>query len=128
MPIDLSYSPKVLALVEQTATFTKDVVLEIDIASTRALLIRACWELDQGGRASTATSIAKTHASEAIFRIVDRSTQMCGGLGVSEDLPLTRLAREVRPFRIYAGPSEAHRWAIAKCVIGAAKHVAQEQK
>jgi alkylation response protein AidB-like acyl-CoA dehydrogenase len=101
---------------------------EIDIASTRALLTRACWELDQGGRASTATSIAKTHASEAIFRIVDRSTQMCGGLGVSEDLPLARLAREVRPFRIYDGPSEVHRWAIAKRVIGAAKRAAQEKK
>lgn len=101
---------------------------EIDIASTRALLTRACWELDQGGRASTATSIAKTHASEAIFRIVDRSTQMCGGLGVSEDLPLARLAREVRPFRIYDGPSEVHRWAIAKRVIGAAKASAQESE
>ena len=101
---------------------------EIDIAATRALLTRACWELDQGGRASTATSIAKTYASEAIFRIVDRSAQMCGGLGVSEDLPLARLAREVRPFRIYDGPSEVHRWAIAKRVVGAAKRSAQEQK
>lgn len=101
---------------------------EIDIASTRALLTRACWELDQGESASTATSIAKTHAAEAIFRIVDRSTQMCGGLGVSEDLPLARLTREVRPFRIYDGPSEVHRWAIAKRVIGAAKRAAQEAK
>ncbi|AKK27840.1 hypothetical protein AB431_15410 [Mycobacterium sp. EPa45] len=79
-------------------------------------------------RASSATSIAKTHAAEAIFRIVDRSAQMCGGLGVSEDLPLARLAREVRPFRIYDGPSEVHRWAIAKRVIGAAKRAASEQK
>jgi alkylation response protein AidB-like acyl-CoA dehydrogenase len=101
---------------------------EIDIAATRALLTRACWELDQGARATTATSIAKTHASEAIFRIVDRSTQMCGGLGVSDDLPLARLAREVRGFRIYDGPSEVHRWAIAKRVIGDAKHSAREHE
>ncbi|MET0452181.1 MAG: acyl-CoA dehydrogenase family protein [Mycobacterium sp.] len=93
---------------------------EIDIAATRALLTRACWELDLGGRASNATSIAKTHASEAIFRIVDRSTQMCGGLGVSEELPLARLTREVRAFRIYDGPSEVHRWSIAKRAIRAA--------
>jgi len=99
-----------------------------DIASTRALLTRACWELDQGTRALTATSIAKTHASEAIFRIVDRSTQMCGGLGVSEDLPLARLTREVRSFRIYDGPSEVHRWSIAKRVVSAAKRTAEEQK
>ncbi|MFI6774503.1 acyl-CoA dehydrogenase family protein [Nocardia sp. NPDC050412] len=94
---------------------------EIDIAATRSLLVRACWELDRGGAASNATSIAKTFAAEAIFRIVDRSAQMCGGLGVAEDLPLARLAREVRPFRVYDGPSEVHRWAIAKRSVGAAK-------
>lgn len=93
---------------------------EIDIAATRGLLMQACWELDQGGHASNATSIAKTFAAEAIFRIVDRSVQMCGGLGVSADLPLSRLFREVRPFRIYDGPSEVHRWAIAKRAVSAA--------
>ncbi|MRH91772.1 acyl-CoA dehydrogenase [Nocardia sp. SYP-A9097] len=101
---------------------------EIDIAATRALLVRACWELDRGEPASNSTSIAKTFAAEAIFRIVDRSAQMCGGLGVSDDLPLARLAREVRPFRIYDGPSEVHRWAIAKRVVGAAKRAARESE
>lgn len=90
---------------------------EIDIAATRALLLRACWELDQGERAATATSIAKTFAAEAIGRIVDRAIQMCGGLGVSDDLPLARLAREVRPFRIYDGASEVHRWSIARRAV-----------
>ncbi|WP_174183765.1 acyl-CoA dehydrogenase family protein [Nocardia barduliensis] len=97
---------------------------EIDIAATRALLVRACWELDRGEAAANATSIAKTYAAEAIFRIVDRSIQLCGGLGVSDDLPLARLSREVRPFRVYDGPSEVHRWAIAKRAVGAAKRAA----
>ncbi|MEU1980863.1 acyl-CoA dehydrogenase family protein [Nocardia sp. NPDC019395] len=101
---------------------------EIDIAATRALLTRACWELDRGEHAANATSIAKTFAAEAIFRIVDRSMQMCGGLGVSGDLPLARLSREVRPFRIYDGPSEVHRWAIAKRAVGAAKRALRESK
>jgi acyl-CoA dehydrogenase len=98
---------------------------EIDIAATRALLIQACFALDQGSHAGNETSIAKTFAAEAIFRIVDRSIQMCGGLGVSDDLPLARLSREVRPFRVYDGPSEVHRWAIAKRVVGAAKKAAR---
>lgn len=93
---------------------------EIDIAATRALLLRACWELDRGERASTSTSIAKTYAAEAIGRIVDRAVQMCGGLGVSDDLPLARLSREVRPFRIYDGASEVHRWSIARRAVHAA--------
>ncbi|MFD4462640.1 acyl-CoA dehydrogenase family protein [Nocardia sp. NPDC058480] len=99
---------------------------EIDIAATRALLMRACWELDRGESAANATSIAKTFAAEAIFRIIDRSMQMCGGLGVSADLPLARLSREVRPFRIYDGPSEVHRWAIAKRAVSAAKRAQQD--
>jgi acyl-CoA dehydrogenase len=90
---------------------------EIDLAATRALLLEACRELDGGGRASASTSIAKTFAAEAIFRVVDRSMQMCGGLGVSDDLPIARIAREVRPFRVYDGPSEVHRWSIAKRAV-----------
>ncbi|TPG37306.1 acyl-CoA dehydrogenase family protein [Mycobacterium hodleri] len=101
---------------------------EIDIAATRALLIRACWELDEGGHASNATSIAKTFAAEAIFRIVDNAVQMFGGLGVSADLPLSRLFREVRPFRIYDGPSEVHRWAIAKRAVSDARRTLEEAR
>lgn len=87
---------------------------EIDLAATRALLMEACRELDAGGHASMSTSIAKTFAAEALDRVVDRATQMCGGLGVSADLPVAKIAREIRPFRIYDGPSEVHRWSIAK--------------
>ncbi|WP_026303436.1 acyl-CoA dehydrogenase family protein [Jongsikchunia kroppenstedtii] len=94
---------------------------EIDLAASEALLMVACAELDRGEHASNSTSIAKTYAAEAYSRIVDRSMQMCGGLGVSDDLPLARLQRELRPFRIYDGPSEVHRWALAKRAVGQAK-------
>ena len=90
---------------------------EIDLAATRALLLRACEELDDGQRASKATSIAKTFAAEALNRVVDRSVQLCGGLGVSADLPVAKIAREIRPFRIYDGASEVHRWSIAKRAV-----------
>ncbi|WP_309504668.1 MULTISPECIES: acyl-CoA dehydrogenase family protein [Nocardioides] len=90
---------------------------EIDLAATQALLLQACAELDAGGRASKATSIAKTFAAEALYRVVDRATQLCGGLGVSQDLPVAKIARELRPFRIYDGPSEVHRWSIAKRAV-----------
>ena len=99
---------------------------EIDIAATRALLVKACHELDAGRSAANETSIAKTFAAEAVFRIVDRSVQMCGGSGVAGDLPLARLFREIRPFRIYDGPSEVHRWAIAKRAVSAARRAAHD--
>ena len=94
---------------------------EIDLAATRALLGVACQELDAGERASKSTSIAKTFAGEALHRVVDRATQMCGGLGVSTELPVARIAREIRPFRIYDGPSEVHRWSLAKRAVRAAE-------
>lgn len=90
---------------------------EIDLAATRALLREACAELDAGGRAPKSTSIAKTFAAEALNRVVDRAVQLCGGLGVSSDLPVAKIARELRPFRIYDGPSEVHRWSIARRAV-----------
>ena len=90
---------------------------EIDIAAARGLILQACFELDQGRSASQSTSIAKTFCAEAVWRVVDRSLQICGSLGVSGDILLSRFLREVRPFRIYDGPSETHRWAIARRVL-----------
>jgi alkylation response protein AidB-like acyl-CoA dehydrogenase len=94
---------------------------EIDLAATRALLDVACAALDGGSTAAQETSIAKTFGAEAIGRIADRAVQLCGGLGVSADLPVARIAREVRPFRVYDGPSEVHRFAIAKRAAKAAR-------
>jgi alkylation response protein AidB-like acyl-CoA dehydrogenase len=90
---------------------------EIDIAAARGLILRACWELDQGWSASRATSITKTICAEAVRRVVGRSLQICGSLGVSGDILLGRFLREVRPFRIYDGPSETHRWSIARRAV-----------
>ncbi|ONH61681.1 acyl-CoA dehydrogenase [Frankia sp. CcI49] len=87
---------------------------EIDIAASRGLILQACWELDQGRSGGQSTAIAKTFCAEAVWRVVDRSLQICGALGVSGDIALSRFLREVRPFRIYDGPSETHRWAIAR--------------
>jgi len=90
---------------------------EIDIAASRGLITQACWELDEGRSAAQSTSIAKTFCAEAIYRVVDRSLQICGALGVSGDVLLGRFLREVRPFRIYDGSSETHRWAIARRTV-----------
>jgi acyl-CoA dehydrogenase len=81
---------------------------EIDLAASRGLILAA------GEPATTSTSVAKVFVSEAVHRVVDRSVQLCGAAGVLEERLLSRFLREVRPFRIYDGPSETHRWAIAR--------------
>jgi acyl-CoA dehydrogenase len=92
---------------------------EIDLASSRAMIRWAADVLDSGARGSTESSMTKTFVAEAVNRVVDRSVQICGALGISGDVLLSRYLREVRPFRIYDGPSEVHRWAIARRVVAA---------
>jgi len=103
---------------------------EIDIAASRLLIWQACAELDEGRSAAQSSSIAKTFVAEAVGRVVDRSLQICGALGISGDTLLSRYHREVRPFRIYDGPSETHRWAIAKRRLrqGAAPAVTEKER
>jgi acyl-CoA dehydrogenase len=90
---------------------------EIDIHTSRLVIRHAAWVLDQGGRGGHESSLAKVQCSEAIWRVVDRSMQILGGLGVTDDTIVARLFREVRPFRIYDGPSEVHRWSIARRIL-----------
>jgi acyl-CoA dehydrogenase len=87
---------------------------EIDIAASRALIWQAAWVLDQHKPGKQETSITKTFVAEAVYRIADRSMQLCGGSGTLLDRPVARIFQEIRPFRIYDGPSEVHRWAIAR--------------
>jgi acyl-CoA dehydrogenase len=87
---------------------------EIDIAASRALIWQAAWALDSGLPGRQETSVAKVFVAEAVGRVLDRAVQLCGALGVSADLPLAQFQAEVRPFRIYDGPSEVHRMSLAR--------------
>jgi acyl-CoA dehydrogenase len=86
----------------------------IDIEASRSLIRWAAGVLDSGANGRHETSVAKVFVAEAVWRVIDRSLQLTGGDGVTSDLPLARFQNEVRPFRIYDGPSETHRWAIAR--------------
>jgi acyl-CoA dehydrogenase len=78
---------------------------------------QGAWALDAGGAGRHESSLAKAHVAEAVHRVVDRSIQICGSLGVSGDAPLARFLAEVRPFRIYDGPTETHKWAVARRAV-----------
>ena len=86
----------------------------IDIETSRLLIYRCAWALDRGEPAKHESSVAKAYVAEAVNRVVDNAVQVCGGTGVSGDGPLARLMNEMRPFRIYDGPTETHLWSIAR--------------
>ncbi len=89
----------------------------IDIEASRSMIQTAAAALDAGGSGRHETSVAKVFVAEALHRVADRCIQLCGGMGVSNELPLVQFAAELRAFRIYDGPSEVHRWAIARRAV-----------
>jgi acyl-CoA dehydrogenase len=90
---------------------------DIELHAGRMMILQAAWLITQGQEARRETSICKVFVSEAINRVIDRALQICGSLGVSDDLPLASFYREARAFRIYDGPSEVHRMVIARGLL-----------
>jgi len=89
----------------------------MDMHVTRLSIWHTAWVLDQGAKGSAQSSMTKVISSEAIFRVVDRAVQILGGQGVTGERIVERIWRDVRPFRIYDGPSEVHRWSLAKRLL-----------
>ncbi len=87
---------------------------EMDLHMARLVTWQAAWELDRGGRGGHESSMAKVIVSEAVYRVADRSVQVLGGLGVTGETEVEKIFRDIRAFRIYDGPSEVHRWSIAR--------------
>lgn len=80
-----------------------------------ALMIDWCASvLDSGSLGTTESSMTKVAVSDALFRVADRCVQTMGGSGVSRDSIVEQVFREVRAFRIYDGPTEVHKWSLAK--------------
>jgi alkylation response protein AidB-like acyl-CoA dehydrogenase len=61
---------------------------------------------------------AKIFASEAAIRIVNDALQMFGARGYSRDLPLERMARDVRMFTIGGGTAQVLRTLVASRMLG----------
>lgn len=86
------------------------------------ILIKQCelmidWAasvLDTGDLGTQESSMAKVAVSEALMTIADNCVQVMGGTGVTGKTVVEQIFREVRAFRIYDGPTEVHKWSLAK--------------
>lgn len=87
---------------------------EMELHAGRLMIQQAAWLLDQGEQARSEASMTKVFVSEAINRVIDRAIQICGGTGISRDLPLSSWYESARAFRIYDGASEVHRMVAAR--------------
>ncbi len=89
-----------------------------EMEMVRWITWRLAWKMDQGGADwRREAAMVKLQGSEMIARVSDRAIQLLGGMGVSKDLPLEYIARACRVFRIFEGPSEVHRWFIARDLL-----------
>ncbi|OZI43101.1 acyl-CoA dehydrogenase family protein [Bordetella genomosp. 4] len=86
----------------------------IDLQQAALMIDWCAGVLDSGSQATTESSMAKVAVSDALFRVADRCVQVMGGSGVSRDTIVEQIFREVRAFRIYDGPTEVHKWSLAK--------------
>jgi acyl-CoA dehydrogenase len=90
---------------------------EMDLHVTRLAIWHCAWVLDQGVLGKHESSMAKVVSSEALWRVVDRCVQMLGGQGVTHETIVARIFADMRAVRIYDGPSEVHRWSIARRIL-----------
>jgi acyl-CoA dehydrogenase len=86
----------------------------IDLKQAELMIDWCADVLDSGAQGTVESSMAKVAVSEALFRVADRCVQVMGGTGVSGDTIVEQVFREIRAFRIYDGPTEVHKWSLAK--------------
>jgi acyl-CoA dehydrogenase len=86
----------------------------IDLQQSELIIDWCADILDSGSLGTAESSMAKVAVSDALFRVADRCVQVMGGTGVSGDTIVEQAFREIRAFRIYDGPTEVHKWSLAK--------------
>jgi acyl-CoA dehydrogenase len=86
----------------------------IELKQAELMIDWAADVLDTGALGTVESSMAKVAVADALFRIADRCVQIMGGTGVTRDTIVEQVFREIRAFRIYDGPTEVHKWSLAK--------------
>jgi len=86
----------------------------IDLKQAELMIDWCAGVLDSGAPGTTESSMTKVAVSEGLMRVADRCVQVMGGTGVSGDTIVEQIFREIRAFRIYDGPTEVHKWSLAR--------------
>ncbi|HEY8736121.1 MAG TPA: acyl-CoA dehydrogenase family protein [Candidatus Dormibacteraeota bacterium] len=89
----------------------------VELEQVKWLVLHAAWKADQGGDARHEASMAKLAGAGMIWRVVDRVMQIHGGMGYTKEMPIERVMRDVRVYRIYEGTDEIQRRSIARNLL-----------
>ena len=88
------------------------------IHAARLMTYDCAAKLDAGRDVRLEISMIKADATEMAWTVVDRAMQLHGAMGMTRELPLHMMAAKLRTMRIYDGPTEVHRWVVARQLLG----------
>ena len=91
------------------------------IHAARLMTYDCAWKLDPGREARIEISMVKAFATEMAWQVVDHAMQTFGAMGMTKELPLQLMAAKLRTMRIYDGPTEVHKWVVARDLLGTRK-------
>ncbi len=83
----------------------------------RAMVAEAARNYDSGADRRIGPSAAKLFCSEMVGRAADLAVQVHGGLGYMRGIPVERMYRDARLFRIYEGTSEIQKLIIGRALV-----------
>jgi acyl-CoA dehydrogenase len=88
------------------------------IHAARLMTYDCAWKLDQGRDVRVEISMIKAYATEMAYEVVDHAMQTFGAMGMTRELPLQLMSARLRTMRIYDGPTEVHKWVVARNLMG----------
>jgi acyl-CoA dehydrogenase len=92
---------------------------EAELHAARLMTLHAAWKIDTHGAKSARREISmiKYFGPRVLHDVIDRALQIHGSLGYSTDMPIEFMYRDARASRLYDGPDEVHREAVARQVL-----------
>lgn len=91
---------------------------ETKVHACRLMCQQAAWKHDNKQDVRNEISMCKVFGTEMAWEVIDNAMQCFGAMGLTKEMPLQLMANKVRAMRIYDGPSEVHRWVIARKRLG----------
>jgi acyl-CoA dehydrogenase len=89
----------------------------IELHAARLMVYECAWRHDRGEDVRDLSYMVKITCTEMASRVVDRSIQVHGGVGLTKELPLEWWYRQIRSTRITEGATEVLRWRLAQNIL-----------
>ena len=88
--------------------------MAMKIESSRLLVHKSAWLLDNNLPNTQLASYAKAFAADSCMQITTDAVQIYGGYGYSKEYPVEKIMRDAKLIQIYEGTSQIQRLVIAK--------------